>query len=165
MGLIAGGSLLFSACASSPQQKICEEELPLFDRRLDTVMVSLRVPGEASTPARSPAWADVREDTQTQAKGVVLDLERILSGRERQEWVQWSERQLFGIQSTIGLARAHPQPDRRRTAIVDLNRVANYLVMFHGQAERGDKEAMRSLATRMQQHQRAAYEALCSVDR
>ncbi len=158
---LVGGSLLFSACSTSPQQRICQEEFPLFDRRLDFALFSLRPPvridrgrGLAGYMAPGSVADDLAQSVADPGFGR-------LSDRDREEWLRWSERQLFGIQDALRAAKWIEEADRRAAVQRDLNRLANLLVMFHGQADRGSAASMYSMLERMREHQGAAQVNFC----
>ena len=155
--VLVGGSLLFSACSTPPLQRICEDEFPLYDRRLEDAVAIFRPPlepGLLSTPAgRSLA------STAVPPPAVIS-----LSEEDQRRWLSWSESQLWGIQSVLLTTPTMTSSDRRIAVRKALNRVANLLVMFHGHADRRDAEAMLRLLERMKEPQTAARAGLCQVD-
>ncbi len=150
---LVGGSLLFSACSTSPVQRICEDEFPLFDQRLDEALMALGPADPMPTPGRSLA------SIPNEAKAAPVEL----TERDQKRWVSWSESQLWGIQSVITATPGILPLERRETVRRSLHQVANMLVMFHGHADRRDAEAMVRLLERMKEHQTTARASLCQV--
>lgn len=152
MTVLAGGSLLFSACSTSPVQRICEDEFPRFDQRLDEALMALS-PSSEGVIRQGRSIASIPEEPRAAT----------LSEREQRKWVSWSESQLWGIQSALSSTPGIMPLERRATVRRSLNQVANMLVMFHGHADRGDPEAMVRLLERMKEHQTTARASLCQV--
>ncbi len=145
-----GGSLLFSACSTSPVQRICNEEFSRYDQRLEEAVARLD-PIRTVVKEGNRAIASVTSSLQGQPYSTI----------EQTWWREWTERQLGDVQNAILDAR-DVAPGQRTPARQALHSVANQLVMLEGHLPYGDRNVMIRLLENMRVPQAEARKHFCA---
>jgi hypothetical protein len=148
--LVAGTGLLLvsmGACVSS-MNRICNSEVPLFERKMEVANVLILKQLDENHPERALA-------SETSS-----ELNSKLSSAQIKAWEEWSLARLKTLQSQLDRVKTIPNLEK---AAFEIHSAANSMVVFSGYATNGNLVGMQKSLSKIQTHSDKIRTLACSA--